>query len=253
MRARHFFLLMALLPAAVPAQSCSLRLAFEHWPPYIYRDAAARPTGLDFELAQAILREARCALRIEKELPTARRQLLFQQGELDLMLAASDTRERRAYARFSVAYRHESVGLFTTQQKHSKYRHLDSFTALRKAHVALLAPRVGWYGRDYARALPALQADGSLDTFGSFQQGIRMLEADRAELILGDSAALRYEAKQQGLAIAALPLVVLRAPVHLMLNANSTSKADLDEINAAIVRLEKNGALAAIRAKYGER
>ncbi len=253
MRARHFLLVMALTPATVPALSCSLKLAFEHWPPYIYRDAKSLPTGLDFELAQAILNEAHCALVVEKELPAARRQLLFEQGELDLMLAASDTKERRAYARFSVPYRHESVGLFTTPQKLPKYRHLASFAAIQKERVSLLAPRVGWYGRDYARALPALTAVGSLNTFGSFHQGILMLDAERAELILGDGAALRYEAKQQGLAIAALPFVVLRAPVHLMLNANSTSKAELAGINAAIARLEQRGTLAAIRAKYGER
>ncbi|MDC8760194.1 substrate-binding periplasmic protein [Janthinobacterium fluminis] len=252
MRARHFLLALALPAISVPALPCNLKLAFEHWPPYVYRDAQARPTGLDFELVAAILKEARCTLVVEKELPAARRQMLFQQGELDLMLAASETKDRQAYARFSVAYRHESVGLFTMSAKLAKYRHLDTFAAIQQAHVPLLAPRVGWYGRDYARAMPGLEASGSLNTFGSFRQGIRMLDAERAELILGDSAALRYEAKRQGLAIAALPFVVLRAPVHLMLNASSTSQAELDDINAAIARLEKRGTLPAIRARYGE-
>lgn len=253
MRVRHFLFALALPALALPAQCCSLRMAFEQWPPYIYHDAQARPMGLDFELAKSILKEAGCALVVQGELPAARRQILFQQGELDLMLAASETPERRRYARFSVAYRHEMVGLFTTRNKLARYRHLGSLAAIQKERVALLAPRVGWYGDTYARALPALEKSGHFSTFGNFNQGIRMLDAERAELILGDSAALRYEARQQGVAIAALPLVILRAPVHLMLNAASTSAAELEQINAAIARLEKNGTLAAIRARYGER
>lgn len=253
MRARHLLFAVALPSAAVPVQACSLTMAFEQWPPYIYRDATLRATGLDLELAQAILKQAHCSLTIGVELPAARRQILFQEGAINLMLAASDTAERRLYARFSIAYRHETVGLFTTPAKLSKYRKLSSFDAIEDAKAALLAPKVGWYGADYARAAPVLQASGRLNTFGNFYQGIRMLDAERAELILGDAHALLYEARQQGVAIVALPFVVLRAPVHLMLNAASTSQADLDRINAAIARLEQRGVLQAIRAKYGER
>lgn len=253
MRARHFFLAVALTSIWVPGRACVLKMAMEQWPPYIYLDAKARPAGLDIELVQAIMKEARCTLALQKELPAARRQIQFQQGELDLLLAASDTRERRAYARFSIAYRHESVGVFTTPAKLPRYRHLTNLGAIQKEKVTLLAPRIGWYGPDYARNQPGLQAGGRLSTFGNFQQGILMLDAERADLILGDSAALRYEARRQGFGIAALPFVVLRAPVHLMLNAANTSHAELDRINAAIARLEKNGALPAIRARYGER
>ncbi len=50
--------------------------------------------------------------------------------------------------------------------------------------------------------------------------------------------------------LVALPYSVLRAPVHLMFNAASTSAADIKKIDAAIARLEKRGALKAIRDSY---
>ncbi|MGK5055044.1 substrate-binding periplasmic protein [Janthinobacterium sp. RB2P8] len=78
----------------------------------MYRDAQGKYTGLDLELLKAIFKEARCTLVTLPELPTARRQLLFQKGELDLLPAASDTSERHAYARFSMSYRDETVGIF---------------------------------------------------------------------------------------------------------------------------------------------
>jgi polar amino acid transport system substrate-binding protein len=227
-------------------------MALEQWPPYVYSTPKGGTTGLDWDLAHAILKQAGCKLKLLPELPTARRQRLFEQGQLDLMLAASSTPERRRQARFSAVYRYETVGLFTRSSLHAQYQHISSLDMLARDKLALLAPKVGWYGPAYARVQPALSAAGKLSTFISFQQGLRMLEAGRADFIMGDSGALRHEARALGLAIAPLPLVVLRAPVHLMLNKHTTTEAELERINAAIARLERQGVLAAIRARYGE-
>lgn len=252
MQARYVLSAIALLGMAAQPSACELSMALEQWPPYVYSTPKGEPTGLDWELAQAIFKEAGCKLKPQSELPTARRQRLFEQGQLDLLLAASDTPERRRVARFSAVYRYETVGLFTRSSQHAQYQHISNLDMLAREKLALLAPKVGWYGPAYARVQPALAASGKLSTFINFQQGLRMLDAGRADVIMGDSGALRHEAKAQGLAITPLPLVVLRAPVHLMLNKNTTSQADLDRINAAIARLERQGVLAAIRARYGE-
>ncbi|MTV40318.1 substrate-binding periplasmic protein [Duganella radicis] len=252
MQARHVLSAMALLGMAAQAQACRLSMALEHWPPYLVTQPNAAPTGLDWELAQAILKEAGCKLDVQPELPTSRRQRLFEQGQLDLMLSASNTADRRRYARFSIAYRQETVGVFSRSNAHRHYQHITSMDALVNNKLALLAPKVGWYGAAYARVQPTLSATGKLSTFINFQQGLRMLDAGRADLILGDSGALRYEARAQGIAISPVPLVAMRAPVHLMLNKANTTQADLDRINAAITRLEQQGVLGAIRGRYGE-
>ncbi|SHN36179.1 amino acid ABC transporter substrate-binding protein, PAAT family [Duganella sacchari] len=252
MQGRHLLSAIALLGMAAQPQACELSMALEQWPPYLYTQPDATPGGLDWELAQAILKEAGCKLQVQAELPTARRQRLFEQGQLNLMLSASNTPERRRYARFSVAYRHESVGVFSRTATRGQFQNISSVEAVLDHKLSLLAPKVGWYGADYARLQPTLAATGKLSTFLTFQQGLRMLEAGRADLILGDSGALRHEAKTQGIAISPLPLVVLRAPVHLMLNKASTTPADLERINSAITRLEHQGVLGAIRTRYGE-
>ena len=115
MQARTVGTTVALLYAtALPAQAahCQLKIALEQWPPYVYSKPNSAPTGLDLELTQAIFREAGCALQLLPELPTARRQRQFEQGALDVLLAASDMAERRKIARFSIPYRTESVSLF---------------------------------------------------------------------------------------------------------------------------------------------
>ena len=226
-------------------------MASETWPPYIYQGGDGALTGADVELAQAIVREAGCTLEVVPELPSLRREMLFRQGKLDLMLAASRTEERRRYARFSAPYRQEYVGLFAATDKIQQFAKIDSFDAIARRRIALLAPRAGWYGPDYARAAGAQDAGMWRNTFGTFRQGIQMFRAGRAELIMGDTAALQHEAKQQGVALSALPYVPFHAPVHLMLNASNTTQDQLARINSAIARLEHSGALATIRARYG--
>jgi hypothetical protein len=62
MQARH--LLVRHRPAGRGRASGGvwLRMALEQWPPYLYQQSNTGPAGLDWELAQAILKEAGCKL-----------------------------------------------------------------------------------------------------------------------------------------------------------------------------------------------
>ena len=135
------------------AAACSLTITTEPWPPYVFVDGEGKLSGMDVELVQAIMKEAGCTLKVATAMPPLRRMVEFQEGRIDLMLAASDTLERRAYARFTVPYRTETVGLFTSPANAARYRGLDSFEAIVAQRVSLLAPRAGWYGASYAQAL----------------------------------------------------------------------------------------------------
>ncbi len=249
--AMRLLLIALLIQLASPVGACTLRLAPEEWPPYFYHNDKSVLGGVDFELLQAILSHAGCGLVLEKEMPVARRNVLFQQGKLDLLMAASATEERRGFARFSLPYRQETVGLFTVPEKLDKLRHIDSFQAMAAQHASLLTPRLGYYGDDYDHALPMLNAEARRSTFSTFEQGIKMLEAGRADLIMGDATALRHVARQLNVKIVQLAYIPYRAPVHLMLNAASTTQAQLARINQAITQLEQSGVLPAIRARYG--
>ena len=240
-----------LIQLACPAGACTLRMAPEEWPPYFYHNDKAVLDGVDYELLLAILTRAGCVLQLEKEMPPARRNILFQQGKLDLLMAASSTEERRGFARFSLPYRQETVGLFTVPAKQEKYGQIGSFQDIVARRASLLAPRLGYYGDDYERIIPVLNAEGRRSTFNSFEQGIKMLDAGRADLIMGDAVALRHIARLHNVKLVQLPFTPFRAPVHLMLNAASTTQEQLVRINEAISQLEQSGALPAIRARYG--
>ncbi|MFA9216303.1 MAG: substrate-binding periplasmic protein [Sphingomonadaceae bacterium] len=242
----------ALVTARAAGPPCQLSMTADHWPPYLDAQSGPTPSGLDWDLLQAILQEAHCTVQLLPALPTARRQNEFQHGRIDLQLAASENTERRRYARFSLPYRHETVGIYSLASQAGRFAQLGSLDALAQRRLPLLAPKVGWYGPAYARVLPLLQQDGKLSTFLSDAQGVRMLAAGRADLILGDGLALRHAAQDLGVVLSPLPYTLRRAPVHLMLNRASTTPAQLDALNAAIARLERQGVLAQIRSRYGD-
>jgi polar amino acid transport system substrate-binding protein len=253
LRALSAILLAAGALCAAPASACSktMTMVTEEWPPYNY--GSDQRKGLDVELAQAIFDEAGCKLVAGPPLPTVRRMMLFEQGSFDLMLAASDVPHRRQFARFSSAYRFETVGLFALEKNFAQLRDLDSFEAIGQRGLRLLAPTIGWYGPAYERSYAALKAGGQLSDYGSIEQGVRMLAANRGALIMGDTVAVQHQSQLSGVPLRQLPFVVLHAPVHLMLSKASTTAADLARIDAAIARLEKNGALKAIRQRYAPR
>lgn len=247
--ARRLLILWCALGMLWPAmgQACSLRLPLINM---TLPKAGVLPPGLDLDLGGAIVREAGCELVLSDGLSRPRRDLMFRMGQADLVLAASKTPEREQYARFSLPYRTEVVRLFAMQGRRQQFRAVAGFDDLQRMGTHLLTPDGGWYGPLFAAAQPGLQASGQLVVFKTFDQGLRMLEAGRADLIMGDALGLQKAAQRAGIQIAPLDFIVLRAPVHLMLNRTTTSEQDLQRINAAIGQLEANGTLKAIRHRY---
>jgi polar amino acid transport system substrate-binding protein len=242
-----------IITLSTPIQACSkaMKMALENWPPYVFVDAKGQAAGLDIELAQAVFKEAGCTLIILAELPRKRRLNMFMKGHLDLMLAASDTPERRSFSWFTAPYRKESISLFTLSSQLNKYRDLTDFAMILDKKISLLVPNAGWYGEDYKAHSLGLYEANLISPFETFAQAVKMLASHRAELVLGDTAALINEAKQMNIKIQPLPMVISNDQVSFMLSKKSSTLEDIQVLNAAIARLEKRGVLAKIRKNYG--
>lgn len=238
-------------PGRAEACSGALSLATGQWEPYGYYDANRRFTGIDADMVRAIFAEANCQLVELDPMPPTRNLSLFEIGEVDFMSGASRTPERLKRAYFSIPYREETVGMFALADSAASYRAIRSFADFVAGPLSLVAPRAGWYGQAFEDQIPALQKAGRLSRFGDFGQGIRMLAAGRATFMLGDAAAVEHAAAREGVKVQPLPFWVLQAPVHLMFSRVTVRQADVARIDAAIVRLQRRGALDQIRRSYG--
>lgn len=141
--------------------------------------------------------------------------------------------------------------MFALAEHAERYRALRSFADFIKGPLTLVAPRAGWYGLPYESQACALRKNGRLSRFGDFFQGIRMLAAGRASFMLGDAAAVERAAAKAGVKVQPLPFWLVEAPVHLMFSRATVREADVQRIDAAIVRLRKRGVFEQIRRCYG--
>lgn len=221
------------------------------WAPYNYVDAQGRYTGMDVELSRAIILEAGCTLVEMDRMPPVRNTHMFKAGKVDMMTGASRTLERSKGAFFSVAYRTEMIRLFAAPDVARRYAHVKSFSDVMREELTLLAPRVGWYGHEYHEHVQELRAGKRLFQFNEFPDGVNMLAAGRAMLILGDQASVTHAAARRRLKLVALPFWLVDAPVHLMFNKRTMTQDDVRRIDAAIERLRRRGVLERIRRSYG--
>lgn len=229
-----------------------LRVALEDWPPYVYAGANGQPAGLEVELLQAVAREAGCRVQFLGNIPRQRRMALFKLGRLDLMYAASDTPERRAFALFSMSYRDEVVRVMADASNPPQPLP-TSFTTLLERRLPLLVPHGGYFGAEYEQLMPQLSEGHLLLPFEEYQQGVEMLRVGRARLIMGDEVALHFLTSKHddGVKLIPLPFVASRGPVHYMLNKMTLTPADKAELDKAIAKVIRNGERARILARYG--
>lgn len=248
----RLFVLVALLVSCAAHAACSrtLRVPFEDWPPYAQRDARGEPAGLDFELLRAVAEQAGCKLAFVYDLPRKRRLLMFQQGALDLLVAASATEERRGYAWFTRSYRDEEMAALA-RSGDAVALATGSLDELLARRIPVIAPNSGWYGADYERLQASFESAGLLTRYEGYANGVRLLLFERGRVLIGDRYALADSIRSQAIpGIAALPFSVNRSPVHFMLSRQSLTPADLAALDQAVAQLERRGALRAIRNRY---
>lgn len=212
------------------SQDCpsSLRLGYyANWYPYV-EVFGKRVTGQDVEA----IRQWTTALGIELSLelvPESRALLRLQQGELDLILGASKTPERSAYAWFSQPYRREVNTILVQRdlwRRMPQISTLNGFLMYGGHKLIGTFNPVGYYGERFAnfvqqpvvkqRSLFALEEQRRFELVRSGRAGYTVV--DRTAM----QARLEHDPSLQSLAM--LPFNLNEADVHLMLSKKTVSE-----------------------------
>jgi polar amino acid transport system substrate-binding protein len=241
------------LGAVVRAEACdtTLRWAWNAYEPYSYRDEIGDLVGLDVDLTRAILDLAGCTYRTD-EIPAKRALKMLENGEVDMVAAASVTPERQAYGYFSKPYRSERVVMFVRRDD-PVARSIDRFADVLAVHLRVAAGSSGSYGPAYDAARPGLEAAGLLTLNASLEQRLQQLARHRVDVVVEDEVAAASTARKLGLTAslqeAGAPLS--EEPVRLLFSRKSVSADLVAVVNQAIDRLTASPAYAQILAKRG--
>ncbi|MYL28133.1 MULTISPECIES: substrate-binding periplasmic protein [Halomonadaceae] len=242
--------LILVLTAPATSFACELRMGWEPWKPYQYRDDQGDLRGLDIDLIRAIANRMDCELALVKQ-PWMRHLRELREGRVDLAAGADYTPERADFAYFSRPYRTETVRLFMRQGEPDEYE----LSALKDVIERDL--KIGiTQGYDYGKQFEALRqhphAHNHIETTRSDLLNYRKLARKRIDAILADPLVLRTRVKGSAFedAFEAHPLRVKQAPIHVMFSRASTSKALVQRFNNALEAITGTGMYDRIFNRY---
>lgn len=211
-------------------------------------------TGLDVQLAEAVTQEAGC-IPAFVELPWSRALAYMQSGELDMMMNLSRTQDREAYMDFIgperiskrvLVVRRENINLPITSlddlarvaqrlkssfgiQKDAKYS--EDFDARLAADP------------DFARHFEAVPQGALLPKKTAIRRNLGFFEDE-------NYAVWQLHNNPEFKDLAIHPFVLATDPVYFGVSKH-VEPAVLKKLEAAFQRLERNGTLAKIRARWG--
>ena len=232
-------LLLVILPPT--AGACELRMGWEPWKPYQYRNADGALRGMDIDLMKAITNQMDCDLELI-ELPWKRHLRDLRKGRIDIAAGADYSEQRSDYAWFSNAYRTETVSLYVRAGEISDYE-LKTLDDVLKGDFRLGISR----GYDYGKAFDAIARSPEFDEHVQPARNdllnYRKLMRRRIDAILTDPLVLN--ARVQGTkfegAFEPYPLKVKQVPIRVMFSRQSTSKALVRRFNKAMTAVTQNG------------
>ncbi|WP_429081800.1 substrate-binding periplasmic protein [Aeromonas bivalvium] len=248
---RLFLPLIALLlsPALLAATECAspLRVGFDDWPPYHYREVAppSRVHGYAAEVLSAVLTRMGCEVTY-LELPWKRVLHGLEYGEIDVAMEANMNDERARYAYFSDPYNPGRTLLWVRQGK--VYQEQDLATWLAKGY-RLGITKDYFYG-DEVMALLA-RYPGQVSAVSDKQNYVKLARG-RIDGFLGDMLATPSGLGKEGMEgqFSYHPMVVYESPSYFMLSRQTVSAHFLAQFNQALAAFKATSDYERIWRRY---
>lgn len=203
------------------------------WPPYSYLQQM-EVRGIDVQSARAVFEKAGYCVTFV-DMPSVDRGIEeLQEGDVDVLMAASYNNVRAEKAWFSAPYRQETVRLFS----HTKSQITGpSITALFE-NGATFAVNTGSFAGDAFGLLQAQYAQ-QIVYLSSTAQRLLMLNSGRIDFVVEDHlAGLNIAEENQLLNIKATDHIVYQNPIHFMLSRKRFTQQQVTELNQLIKDLK---------------
>jgi len=237
---------LLLMINVVWAKECpdSLRLAYNSsWLPYI--DVQGQHlAGQDITLLHRVADQLQLSLKPVKVLESRALQWL-QQGQVDLVVAASFTAERANYAWFSTPYRQEANRVLVhsaLQKRLPLLQNQQQFFSYAQQQLTGAFNPTGFYGDGFLLIQQnKVLMQRNLPVYESLRR-LELVLNQRVDYAVMDQGELRYllAKRPDAVQLQELPFVLNQAPVHFILSKASVSEACFLRFNQVVTTLVEN-------------
>lgn len=245
----HSLLLFSL---TISAQQQPLSVGWELWYPYQYHNDKQQLVGLDFEIFNAIIKEANFSVNYT-ELPWKRHLHYIKTGVMDIAMGASMTKERNTYAYFSLPYRKETVKLYVKKGNAEKMR-LSNLDELAGSPYMLGVEGGYYYGEDFNRLIKQTKFQAQINEVIDIEENVQLLLKGHIDGFLVDPVTMKAfvsKYKMQG-EFEPHSMSIYSDDIYIMFSKKITNKQTVNSINDAIKKLKENGRIEQIISNWTE-
>jgi len=241
---------LLLLQSSKAYGKSTLSVGWELWYPYQYHNSNQKLVGLDFDIFNAIVKQADFSVEYT-ELPWKRHLHYIKTGQMDVAMGASYNNEREEYAYFTKPYRLELVKLYVKkgQAKHIK---LPSLSALSKSDYMIGVEGGYYYGKNYQELIKSTEFQSHINEVIDIEENVNLLMKGHIDGFLVDPVTMKAFVEKYKLHNEFEPhsVKIYQDNIHIMLSKKALNESALQRFNQAIDTLKKNGELDKISARW---
>jgi len=221
----------------VSGEPCLLKVGVAEWRPYQYLNENGAAEGLQIELINQFAKKANCRLTF-LNYRTAQSIEAIKNGTLDVIMGATDSPERRQYARFSKPYRNEMLVLYTTQEFAPKCRKKGIVQLIRQGFKLGLQKN-----SIYGSTINQIQQDSTLNKkiiyFDQIHSDINFVKTHGLDGIIDDPVIVAYKkrANRARESLISCHVTVYSEPVSLMFSRKTVGQEIIKRFDQAILTI----------------
>lgn len=240
----------ALTLATNAYSECELRIGFEQWEPFQFKDNSGNFVGLDLEIVKAVLEETGCKANFI-ETSWQRLMVSIENGSMDIAMGASKAPEREEYAHFSIPYRDETYALFIRKNDSDKYK-IKKLDDLVENNLRFGIVRGYYYGKPFHEAIKTPKLKELVEEARDDDTNIRKLKTGRIQGCFIDPYAGATKLGKMDLLneIVKSSFAVESGTIHAMFSKKSVSSDRVKVFDHGLQELKNNGRLAKIIQSY---
>lgn len=234
----------------VQASECVKIVRWNDDPPYDVRAADGGMSGISVDLVREALSRLNCTAQLI-EMPWARGLLSLQNGKLDILSGALRTKEREAFAYFSLPVNRSPNVLFVGKTAASK-RPIKQLSDLIGSDFRLGAQIGVTYSEEYQTLMQQTDFAAHVVLINNRRAAWRMIEAGRLDGLIADEITGLMELEQLGLSdvISRNGLIVSGDAAAFALSKKSLSEDFATRFDQALQSMFADGSYQRIMQRY---
>jgi len=234
------------------AKEAPLSVGWELWYPYQYHNEQQQLVGLDFEILNAILKKANLSANFT-EMPWKRHLHYIKNGDMDLAMGSSLTKERQAYALFSLPYRNETVKLFVKKDDVDKIE-LTHLSDLINSPYIIGVEGGYYYGKIYQELIKRPEFKSHISEVLDIEQSVQQLMKGYTDGFLVDPVTMKAFVNKYKIdgEMVQHDIEIYSDDIFMMISKKSSHHELLAKINQAISQLKQTGEIKEIINRWSE-